>query len=61
MLPRHSTGGHVYREGGRMAAVPTPRLLSKKTPHPTRERGAGQCTDLAFPNAPEDDERGGGA
>ena len=44
-----------------MAVVPTPRLLSKKTPHPTRERGAGQRTDLAFPNAREDDERGGGA
>jgi hypothetical protein len=40
-----------------MAMVPTPRLLSKKTPHPTREGGAGQHTDLAFPNAPEDDER----
>jgi hypothetical protein len=39
----------------------TPRSFSKKTPHPTRERGAGQHTDLAFPNAPEDDERGGGA
>ena len=45
----------------RVAVVPTPRLLSKKTPHPTRERGAGQCTDLVFPHAPEDDERGGGA
>jgi hypothetical protein len=44
-----------------MAVVPTPRLLSEKTPHPTRERGAGQRTDLAFPNACEDDERGGGA
>jgi hypothetical protein len=44
-----------------MAMVPTPRLLSKKTPHPTGERGAGQRTDLDFPDAPEDDERGGGA
>jgi hypothetical protein len=36
-----------------MAVVPTPRLLSKKTPHPTGERGAGQRTDLDFPDAPE--------
>jgi hypothetical protein len=44
-----------------MAMVPTARRLSKKTPHPTGERGAGQHTNLEFPNAPEDDERGGGA
>jgi hypothetical protein len=65
MVSRHSptrprpSGGEVMA-----AAVPTPntpRRFSKKTPHPTRERGAGQHTDLAFPNAPEDDERGGGA
>jgi hypothetical protein len=42
-----------------LVVVPTPRLLSKKTPHPTRERRAGQRTDPAFPNAREDDERGG--
>ena len=60
MLSRQ-TGVDVYREGGGIAVVPTPRLLSTKTPHPTRERGAGQRTDLAFPNAPEDDERVGGA
>ena len=63
MVSRHSSPrprpseGRCY--GG--SSSDTPRHLSKKTPHPTRERRAGQCTDLAFPNAPEDDERGGGA
>jgi hypothetical protein len=44
-----------------MAVIPITRRFRKKTPHPTRERGAGQRTDLDFPDAPEDDERGGGA
>jgi hypothetical protein len=63
MLSRHSTPWHVHRGGRRYGgnSSDTPRRFSMKTPHPTRERGAGQCTDLAFPNAPEDDERGGGA
>jgi hypothetical protein len=44
-----------------MTVVPTARCLSKKTPHPTRERRAGQRTDPRFPDAREDDEEGGGA
>src|SRR5436309_6872989 len=38
----------------------TLRLHEKAPPHDSRV-GRGRCTDLAFPNAPEDDERGGGA
>jgi hypothetical protein len=64
MLSRHSTAAATSIGGADVMAVAisTPRDPSvRKTPHPTRERGAGQHTDLAFPNAPEDDERGGGA
>jgi hypothetical protein len=43
-----------------MPVVPTARRVNKKTPHPTRERGAGQYTDPRFPDASEDDEEGGG-
>ncbi len=32
-----------------MPVVPTTRRVSKKTPHPTRERRAGQRTDLNSP------------
>jgi hypothetical protein len=32
-----------------MPVSPTAKHLSKKTPRPTRERGAGQCTDLDSP------------
>jgi len=53
--------GHVYPAACSIEVIPSPGLLSKKTPHPTRERGAGQRTDLVFPSAREDDERGGGA
>ena len=53
--------GHVSLEGRTNGGNPDRSLLSKKVPHPTRERGAGQRTNLAFPNAREDDERGGGA
>jgi hypothetical protein len=42
-------------------AVPTPRPFSKKTPHPTRERGAGQHTDLDSPTPTKTTEEGGGA
>jgi hypothetical protein len=39
--------------GRRMAEVPTSRRFTKKTPHPTRERRAGQRTDLVSPTASE--------
>src|SRR6266550_7384794 len=35
--------------------------LQSRSPTPRLRVGWGRCTDLGFPNAPEDDERGGGA
>jgi hypothetical protein len=59
---------HTYC-GGAVRATPQrkdglegrPILRLERKPHPTFARGAGRCTDLAFPNARADDETGGGA
>jgi hypothetical protein len=44
-----------------MEVVPTARRFGKKTPHPTRERRAGQRTDLVSPTPAKTTKRGGGA
>ena len=44
-----------------MAFLIQPSRLDTKRPRPTVARGTGRYTDLAFPDAREDDERGGGA
>jgi hypothetical protein len=38
--------------------IPVLSFFNKKKPHPTRERGAGQYTDLVLRRLPEDDGRG---
>jgi hypothetical protein len=40
-----------------MPVSPTAKHLSKKTPRPTRERRAGQRTDLVSPTPTQDDAR----
>jgi hypothetical protein len=39
--------------GNRLRMIVTPNSFRKKTPHPTRERRAGQRTDLVSPTASE--------
>jgi hypothetical protein len=51
-------GGRTY---GILATALEVRDEYEEEPHPTIARGAGRYTNLTFPNAPEDDERGGGA
>jgi hypothetical protein len=41
------------RGGNRLRMIVTPNSFRKKTPHPTRERRAGQRTDLVSPTASE--------
>jgi hypothetical protein len=41
--------------------IATPSFLNKMQPHPTRERGAGQYTDLDSPTPTKTTEEGGGA
>jgi hypothetical protein len=54
MLSRHSRIAAATRPGGnRLRMIVTPNSFRKKTPHPTRERRAGQRTDLVSPTASE--------
>jgi len=55
MLSRHSSNrcGDSTGGGNRLRMIVTPNSFRKKTPHPTRERRAGQRTDLVSPTASE--------